>query len=196
MLRTQEPLTPAATAILRICLEVSDDQVRDFGENYWVTAFPRSARAFTRPQAGELFTTLLDALAAPELYQPTDYHWMLIYEAMHGEVDVLNDLQIPSVNAELARLWRTQDRHYLAVRRGRGKQRPRVRIDFDAFLHVYFWDLDFLMAPDALDGLTPDQKRGLDPNPELFGLLHGLTPAPEELRLTVVPSDATEETDT
>jgi hypothetical protein len=51
------------------------------------------------------------------------------------------------------------------------------------------------MPDDTLDGLTPDQKRMLDTNPELFGLLLGWKPAPEELRLTPVPTDGVAESD-
>jgi hypothetical protein len=135
MLRTQAPLTPRGQAILRYCLAVSDDQVRDFGEDYWVSSLPRPARVLTRAQAGELF----NALAAPEAYRPTDYHWMLVYEAMCGEVEAPTDYQIPSVNAELVRLWRTRDRHSLAVRR-RGRRCPGRGSTSTAsyILQVYF----------------------------------------------------------
>jgi hypothetical protein len=194
MWHTQEVMTPAAVAIVRWCLELTGVDLRDFGDDYWTHDFPRSARVLTRPQAVEMLDALLDALRSPETYQLTDYDWLLLYETLRGEVADLNDCQLPEFNREVARLRRVEDRSYVQVLRA-GTRVAQVLIDFDRFLDRYFWDLDFLLSDEVVDGLTPDQKRSLGPNPELFGLLHGLTPAPEELRLRPVPPDGVAETD-
>jgi hypothetical protein len=74
------------------------------------------------------------------------------------------------------------------LRNGSGR-RPRARIDWETFLETFFWGVDFLLLAESYAGLSPDQKRMLDTNPELFGLVHGLKPALEGLRLTRMPSD-------
>jgi hypothetical protein len=58
-----------------------------------------------------------------------------------------------------------------------------VTIDFDWFVAQFFWDSDFLESPALYDQLNPRAKQQLGMNPETFGLIHGMVPHPDELRL-------------
>jgi len=81
MLHFPGPLTPAATALLQYCLEISADLVRlDPSDDMWAMAYPRSATCLTRDQACEVLRDLLDTLQRPQTYVPTTYHWLVMYE--------------------------------------------------------------------------------------------------------------------
>ena len=62
MLRFASPLTPAATAIFVVCLELASDEASDVDlPGAWQEAYPRSAACFTPALAQ---ATLLDLVAS------------------------------------------------------------------------------------------------------------------------------------
>jgi hypothetical protein len=124
-----------------------------------------------------------EKLELPELYQLTDYHWLLLYEVLAQGLIPLNDWRVPEANRELVPLAGADD-GYLKVRR-RGRRTPPVQIDFDGFIDQFFGDTDFLLSTVVYEGLDPEVKRKLGANPELFGVIQGMAPHPDELRLEV-----------
>jgi hypothetical protein len=95
-------------------------------------------------------------LERPERYQPTDDHWLLIYEVLRLYVVTLNDDQIAEVNQLLFALASKGD-DYLKCRR---KRRPllHVTIEFDWFIDRFFWDTDVLESAAVYEQIDPRAK--------------------------------------
>ena len=183
MLRFASPLTPAATAIFVICLELASDEVRD-GDlpEAWQEAYPRSAACFTPALAQATLLDLVDKLRLPEEYGPTDYHWLLMYECLQVQIEVLNDMLLPLLVEQLKTLATVQDAVYLSLPT-RAKDVAGFHIDFDALIDTYFWDTDFLMDAESFARLSAEAKTNLGFSPSVFGVTQGLAPHPEELVL-------------
>jgi hypothetical protein len=183
MLRFAKPLTPAAHALVVYSLEVAADDLLDlFDDEGWAANFPRSAACFTRELAHRVLTDMREKLDQTELYMPTDYQWLLLYEALQVYVSVANDNQPDDLMNELRTLAQADDAAYVDFSRVR-RRKHRVAIDLDAFLDEFFWDTDFLLEPDVHDELGAEQKQQLGITPELFGVIHRLSPHPDELIL-------------
>jgi hypothetical protein len=183
MLRFQEPLTPAAKYLVAYSLEVADDELHDFDSDEWVHVFSRSASCFSLDLARTTIADLRDKLERPELYQLTDYHWLLLYDVLEQGIVPLSDWQIPEVNRDLASLASPED-GYLEIRR-RGRRKPHVQIDFGWFIDKFFWDTDFFLSRTVYEQLDPEAKQQLGVKPETFGVIQGMAPHRDELRLEV-----------
>ena len=105
MLRFACPLTAAATEIFVSCLELASDQVIDIAPpEAWREGYPRAATCFTRELARETLVDLLVKLRLPEEYVPTEYHWLLLYECLQVQIEVLNDMPLPLLVKQLTTL--------------------------------------------------------------------------------------------
>jgi hypothetical protein len=186
MLYTPCALTPAATEIFVYCLEIAADLARaDTPDDAWAMAYPRSAQCLPRQRARQVLLELRDKLQQPQTYVPTTYHWLLIYECLHFHIECLNDAPGPHVVDALKALRAPQDAAYLAFPRA-GHGREGVSIDIEAFIEVYFWDIDFLLDPSIYEQLGAPAKQQLGYRADLFGVLLGLLPHPAELVLKTV----------
>ena len=183
MLRFADPLTPVATEIVVYCLEIAADEVLELDHpDDWREAYPLLATCFTPALARKTLLDLVEKLWLPEEYVPTDYHWLLMYECLQVQIEVLNDMLIPDLVAQLTTLATTQDTGYLALPT-RAKGLAGFSIDFEALVDRYFWDTDFLLDADHFSRLTPDAKASLGFSPSAFGVIQGLAPHPDELAL-------------
>jgi hypothetical protein len=182
-LRFQEPLTPAAKYLVDYSLKGAEDELRNYDADDWAATFPRSAACFSLELAVTTMADLREKLDRPEFYQLTNYHWLLLYEALQLYLAILNDYQIAEENHQLLTLASRGD-GYLKFRRRRGRP-SHVTIDFGWFVDKFFWDTDFLELPGVYDQLGPEAKRQLGMTPETFGVIHGMAPHPDELRLEV-----------
>jgi hypothetical protein len=137
MLRFPSPLTAAATEIFISCLEIATDVVVDLDPlDDWRDVCPLSAQCFTPELARETLLDLLVKLRLPEEYVPTEYHWLLMYECLKVQIEVLNDMPLPSLVAQLKTLATVQDAVYLSLPT-RGKGVAGFHIDFDALVDTY-----------------------------------------------------------
>jgi hypothetical protein len=184
MLRFQNPLTAAAREIIVYCLEISADEMLDFYEDYevWAAVYPLFSTCFTRDLARTVLLDLLEKLDAPELYVPTDYHWLLMYECLKAQITVFNDQPVPSLVERLRTLADERDESYLHLP-NESSETTGVAIDFGWLIEEYFWDTDFLTDAEMFSRLAPHAKQQLGFSEGLFGVIHGLTPHPEELVL-------------
>ena len=179
MLRFESVPDPVFTAILHECLGWTCDDLEYFTETYrpskgdlrerdefYRATYPRTARFFRRKEALELVERLLSASKEPTLYQITDYHWLILYEALKAYCDDHNDM----------------------ARDSEGGMLPVGpyeigEIDFDYIVDRFFWDVDFLEGEGLLD-LTPDlRRRQLGISDEAYSIAAGLKPHPDELRM-------------
>ena len=183
MLRFPSPLTAAATEIVISCLEIAADMAVDFDPpEAWRDVYPLSAACFTSELARETLLDLLVKLRLPEEYVPTEYHWLLMYECLKVQIEVLNDMLLPLLVEQLKTLATVQDAVYLSLPT-RAKDVAGFHIDFDALIDTYFWDTDFLMDAELFSRLGPDAKANLGFSASVFGVVQGLSPHPDELVL-------------
>jgi hypothetical protein len=183
MLRFASPLSPAATAIFVMCLDLAADEVVDGDRpDAWREVYPRSATCFTPALARATLVDLVDKLRLPEEYVPTDYHWLLLYECLQGQIERLNDDPLPPLVNLLTALATAQDALYLTLP-ARSQGVAGFSIDFDALVDMYFWDTDFLLDAETVAQLDADAKARLGFSPSVFGVVQGLAPHPDELVL-------------
>src|SRR5262247_757561 len=183
MLCFPSPLTAAATEIVIACLEIAADMAVDFDPpEAWRDVYPLSAACFTPALARATLLDLLGKLRLPEAYVPTEYHWLLMYECLKAQIEVLNDMPLPALVAQLTTLATAHDALYLSLpTRATGVE--GFQIDFDALIDTYFWDTDFLMDAESFSQLNADAKASLGFSPSVFGVVQGLSPHPDELVL-------------
>ncbi len=132
---------------------------------------PKSATLFDADTARSQLYSLGAALRAPELLQPTDYHWLLLYEVLHDYCAGFDAMPggVLTENYGIDHL------------------------DFGALIDLYFWDTDFLDSHIPL--LPLETRQRLDISPETFGLTAGMKPHREELVLKVCEAEAVKEFD-
>jgi len=183
MLRFSDQLTPAATAIFVMCLDLAADEMLDVDRpEAWREMYPLSATCFTPELARATLVDLVEKLRLPEEYVPTDYHWLLMYECLQGQIARLNEDPLPPLVHLLTALATAQDALYLTLPT-RSKGGAGFSIDFDALVDMYFWDTDFLLDAEQFARLDPAAKANLGFSPSVFGVVQGLTPHPDELVL-------------
>ena len=161
-------------AIMAEVLDMAIDNAMHFREGYvpreeekqdrheWYEAFfPRSSRLLTSDEAVELLKRLREGhVDQSTLYQLTDYHWLLLYEALDLFCDHHNDS---------------------------GRKAPPIgpyrigRLDSGDISQAFFWDLDFVTA--EIKDLTPAQRDQIQVSEATWGVVQGLKPHPDELRL-------------
>lgn len=122
-------------------------------------SMPRSSELFDVRGAMEQLRTLRGCLNSNTLYQPTDYHWLLLYECLGSYCDYFNDERVGD-------LYKLHTIEY---------------IDFGSLVDCYFWDTDFLN--DDIPNVSVEVRQMLGVSSETFGLTAGMKPHPEELTL-------------
>jgi len=166
----------AFQAILEAFLEISIDMLKDSlqsdysegGEDMFDGYLDQTRALFTPQELLVELEKLLKAHRSPNLYMPTDYHFLLLYDVLSQQVDIHNDtLQNEGEKKE-----------YGSICIG--------KIDFYALTDCYFWDLDFLLESEIINKMHPDLKKTMGFNKETFGIVNRLRPDPKELELQIV----------
>jgi hypothetical protein len=130
---------------------------------------PRSATLFDVAGVKTQLATLHTAAEQPELYQPTDYHWLLLYEALESYCVEFNEVPHGVLSDDYG----------------------ITRLDFDRLIDVFFWDTDFLDVHIPLMSL--DARQFMNISPETFGVTAGMKSHPEELVLEVCDEELVRE---
>ena len=170
MLRFATKPDEVFTAILHDSLEDMRDTLADLDAgagDFWTAQYPNAALCFTAGTSVTVLDQLLAASREAQLYQLTDYHWLLLYDCLRVYCAVHNDYVKEGPSG--------------ALPVGSYQIGP---IDFDALVDLYFWDTDFLVDPTTLAGLGPEGRESMDISDEVFGIAQGLPPHPAELKVT------------
>lgn len=182
MLRFQAPPTPAASHMVAVALSHHRDDLLCMEDEDWNEREERVTRCFTRPLAVQTTDGLIDAHESVHLFQLTDYHWLLLYDALDLAFALANDEGFEGYLEELP-LATPDDSVWLTYHTS-----GRPQFDLGAFLDIFFWDVDFLFEPELVDALGADGRQLARMNEELWGLARGLAPHSKELELVRVPS--------
>ena len=178
MLRFAQPPDAVFLAILHDALDDFQETLADLEAEDWPALYPLAARCFSQALARTALQELLTASRAPQLYQLTDYHWLLLYDGLRVYCTIHNDF--------------AQEAPTTTLPVGPYQIGP---IDFDAVVDQYFWDTDFLLEGPILAGLGPEGRQSMGVADEVFGIAQGLPPHADELKLTLWAEPGWEEPD-
>ena len=138
-------------------------------EDWLCAAMPRGARFFTAPQAKEQLLAIQKVYQDDRLYEPTKYHWLLMYECLETFAQTFNEQPVG---------WLVQDYGI-------------CRIDFSSLIRLFFWDTTFLS--DHLAKMSRQESRTMLIWPETVGLTAGFKTHPDELSLSECAEEITKE---
>ncbi len=142
-------------------------ELTEYDQEAFSNSYCQSAKCFHPKLAQKTLKHLLRASKAKSLYQLTDYHWLLLDEALWRFCEVFNDAP-----KEMAPT--------LAQQYGMNE------IDFHELIDGYFWDKDFLTPPDSLINSGEDGRKQMGFGEEAFGGVQRMVPHPEEIKIVRV----------
>ena len=177
MLRFQIQSDKIFAAIVVEGLELSICRIQDLldlnEEDLYESVLPFGHKVFSPREALRTLEEILKSHAKAELYDLTDYHYLLIYDALYAFTTIHNDT---------VRNCKTK----------KGKREASLigpfrveEIDFDAMADLFFWDTDFLLTSEASFDLGLEGRRAMGISLQSFAISLGLRPHPEELRLKI-----------
>ena len=80
-----------------ICYVEMDDELAE-RQDALRSYMPKSSKLFDAQDAMDQLRVLRECLSSHELYQPTDYHWLLLYECLKSYCAYFNDERIGDLN--------------------------------------------------------------------------------------------------
>jgi len=121
--------------------------------------FPISTKVMSLDQLDSSIKNLKECNLDNKLWMPTDYHFLLMYELLDCYLDSIEELLDPVEGYKI------------------------VKVN-DSILDNWFWDQDFLFEAELV---TPEIKKLMNINEEVFGIANRLKAHPDELKLTIWP---------
>lgn len=170
MLRFETPPDRIFMAILEESISLMIDLIREIKA---VKDLPGNELEYLLPTAGKVFgpltaiKTLKRILACnkrPGLYRLNDYHYLLLYDTLQYFCEIHNDMVKEAHSGFEKQRMSKVGAFYIE------------RIDFDALIDIYFYDIDFLMDGDTMIGLGLERRKELGLNDETFGISQGMAP--------------------
>lgn len=145
MLYSQSKLDTVFQGIMQTALEFELDFCRDdfFSDDEILCGYSEQiASIFSRGELPVELEKLLSAHKSDQLYQPTNYHWLLLDWLLLGTADDHNDVVADGEE-------------------GRHSDLGVKQIDAGALSDLYFWDNDFLIPPEWFDSMPWDKKQSI-----------------------------------
>jgi hypothetical protein len=170
MLLFQEKPDKIFTQILHEALDIAIDIVKfpdeDKDGEYYRLFFPNASKNFSRDMAFYVLEELKEYCADPNLWKMTDYHLVLLYDALKHYCDVAGDCAKDSGETMLSigdyKVW---------------------EVNFDDMIACYFRDLDFLHGEELFLDVPEAKKKCFGYRGESFGVAVGMKPHIKELAL-------------
>lgn len=162
---------------------IEDEECADYSEKdklKWVMLPEEvSLKYGTLKYLKKVVSDILAAFKAKGLYDATDYHWEIIYYALNHYKEVYDDMATDVMHDD-------PDDDYVIRIDGR----PVLDLsEFD--IGSYLWDVDFTFEPELVNGLGGSINDSVDFSPELFGVVNGMMPHPDELKLEKIEDPKT-----
>jgi len=164
MIRFQYTPDKVFQALLQNALELARDMVAEEEEDEDLKWLEISSSLMDKQVLLAQLDKLMAAHQSQETFMPTDYHFLILFEALGAFCDLVND------DIQDGAITQFADIKIAGIR-------------FGALLDEYFWDTDFLMDPEDFNALNEEQKAALDFSQETFGIINSLAPHPDELLL-------------
>lgn len=181
MLRFKIPPDAVFQAILRKSIDYAIDVISDLLQVFnhddagtkqeLMSLFPEIGRVFPPSVAKAALMNLRTCVDRPEVYNCTEYHYLLLYDVLNFYADIHNGLVIKAKGKRTRKEASFIDPFYIE------------KINVDEMIDLYFFDQNFLFDAETLLKLPDSVRKTL--RPELFGLCQGLLPHPEELELKI-----------
>ncbi len=180
-------LTRKPTKVAREVFLFAMDSAGDFASacyaDTWRECFPNAAKCFTRELGAQTYRVLLEKWGEPGLFRLTDYHWLLLDEAIEQMFSWMNDKTEPEFVTEALSNAQGTDFQWIAL----DPSGHAVADCESLFLDIYFDDADYLLPAEVLDRMNVGTKKGFGFRSTTWAVAHSLPPHPEELSLAVVP---------
>jgi hypothetical protein len=149
-------------------------ELTEYDQKAFSNSYCQSAKCFHPKLAQKTLKQLLRASKAKSLYQLTDYHWLLLYEALWRFCELFND-EPKQIAPTLANQYGINE------------------IAFHELIDWYFWDTDFFTSPDSLINIGEDGRKQMGFGEEAFGVVQRWVPHPEEIRIIRVSTQDAKE---
>lgn len=175
------PIEPSAAALHLVTksLEYAVFSAHMCDESDWELEGSFVSRCFPRELAISTMKAMVRHLARDEVYRVTDYHWLLLREAIDTLVEIAGDDSECELLDGLAALATEDDTWFI------GNGGGCTEIDLVDFEVAYFWDLDFTMDDNGLSRMSPIAKELFRASGETWGVAQGLVPHSSELAFEV-----------
>lgn len=147
-------------------LELAMNSDKDMEDFFSVSV----CKIFSREELLAQLKKLHKAHLSGRIYSLTYYHLLVLHDIISIVVDMHNDLQTPDDDSLFSALMIKQ-------------------IDLDQLFDSYFPDTDFLFSAADFDRLALSDKEALGFSDEIFGIVHGMKPNPDELEMKPVEQD-------
>ena len=154
--------------ILELAFQYGIEIINDCFDDYefFECFLPRASKFITPEISKRVLGELLRYSKDSDLWGLNDYHYCLIYDLLENFCSVQNDLQ--------------KDSNEPILITGESKIRE---IDFESIVDHYFFDEDFLTEKDIFLNMTKEIKDQMGFSPETFGVIMGLKPHSDELKI-------------
>jgi hypothetical protein len=178
MLKFQTPPDKIFMAILTGSMEMMIDQIREIlavhrkkevGAGPLESVMPNAARVFVPETALKTLKNMLHCHAGPGLYRLNAYQNLLLHDTLGYFCNAHNG-RVASARSEneKQRVSRVGAFHI-------------ERIGFDDLIDIYFYNTHFFLDEDTVMNLDVEERKELGIHDEVFSLVQGLAPHPEEL---------------
>lgn len=160
----------AFDAIIKRSFEQAFDSLEDesAGENAGNCGFcEETSRCFSRTELLAEYKKLKKTYESSSLYRVTDYHYLILNDAIYQCVELHNDEVKCNGPQDIGKVC-------LGC------------IDMGLIEDIYFWDMDFQIPVDDFDRLRSDNKERMSFTPELFGVIHGMKPHGDEIMINKI----------
>jgi hypothetical protein len=117
-------------------------------------------KVFGKKGLGIELEKIITAHNSNKIFSVTDYHFLILYNALEQFCDLYNDLHFDQLSF--------------------GGIQPS-HLDFELMVTMYFWDTDFLFDQEIMNNLSVDQKDGMSISPDVFSIANNLKPHADEL---------------
>jgi len=155
------------TKVLELMFQYSIERVGDCEDSYELECFlPHASRNLSKEIIRDLLSQFIQCNRDDSLWELNDYHFCLIYDLLKDFSDVQNGLA------------RESNEPILVI-----DSCKIFELDFDVLVDHYFFDEDFLTEKEIFLSMNCDMKRQMGYSSETCGVIMGLKPHPDELKI-------------
>ena len=152
------------TKILHSALDIAVDYIKTGGDEYYKETFPNASKNFSKILALEALKALREFSEDSDLWTMTDYHLVLLYDALKHYCGIMEHCAINSGEALLS----VEDYTVLDI-------------NFEDLISCYFRDTDFLFPKEFFLDIPEEMREHFGYSEQTFAIVNGMIPHQEEL---------------
>lgn len=133
---------------------------------------------FPEPVLKQMLKTLKEINTSETVYHISQYYYMILHNFIEFKIDVIGD-EFRFEGAECYKEYK----EFFDFKKMQFKNPYTME-----YIENYFYDLDFQTDPKTFFLLTEENKARLGFDEELFGIISGFQPHPDEITPQIVPN--------